>query len=529
MTPGAIEERRIAWLRGTVRQRGGAPLAGAKVSVLGHPELGHTLSRADGVFDLVVNGGGVVTLEFERAGFLPIQRQEVMRWRDSTVIDDVVLLGLDPVATEIVSGSSAGQIARSTVQEDGDGEREAILFFPPGTTASLQLPGGVITPAPTITVRATEYTVGEEGFLSMPGPLPANVAYTYAVELSADEAIAAPAEHVVFSQPVFFYLDSFVPFPVGSPVPSAWYDSKSAMWIPADNGRVIEILAAVAGLAGIDADGSGAPAGSELLEELGFTDAERTQLALLYAPGDRIWRVPISHFTPWDFNFPFSPPDDAREPPMPVYKTNDGAPDGDQHDDDGSDEDESDANPVPPTPKPKCVYGSIVECENQILRQQYVVTGTPYQLAYSSQRTPGWDAARTSEVQLTDSQIPVSLEEIKAELEGHGFSAETRLERPQFEGRAYLSWIAESPTTDVFGRHVNGARNFRLGLGYTYPMVYRTAPDFERSWARFPEAQAAQVASIGPRRRLALWRYSQASYDGIFIAGSARGMGVARS
>ena len=39
------------------------------MTVLDHPELGVTNTRADGAFDLAVNGGGV-TLQFEAAGFL---------------------------------------------------------------------------------------------------------------------------------------------------------------------------------------------------------------------------------------------------------------------------------------------------------------------------------------------------------------------------------------------------------------------------------------------------------------------------
>jgi hypothetical protein len=30
------------------------------------------------------------------------------------------------------------------------------------------------------------------------------------------------------------------------------------------------------------------------------TDSERRQLAMLYAVGQELWRVPIPHFTPWD-------------------------------------------------------------------------------------------------------------------------------------------------------------------------------------------------------------------------------------
>lgn len=519
VAPGAIEERRIAWLRGTVKQRGGAPLPGVRVTALGRHELGYTLTRADGVFDLVVNGGGVVTLDFERAGFLPVQRQEEMDWRDSTVIEDVVMIGLDNVATEIESGSTGGQIARSTPQDDGDGEREAILFFPPGTVATMSLPDGSTVPLPTLTVRATEYTVGEEGQRSMPGPLPDNVAYTYAVELSADEAIAARAERVDFSQPVYLYVDSFIPFRVGSPVPLAWYDRDSAAWIPADNGRVIEILAAGGdGLAGIDADGTGSPASAERLSELGFTDAERQQLASLYPPGHQIWRSPIPHFTPWDANYPWSPPDDAVGPPEPVEKTNDDDPDGDEHDDDGSDQDESDSVPVVATAKPEVLCGSILECENQIVRQQIPITGTPFSLAYSSHRTPGWGADQAASYEMRGATVPDSLEQISLQLNGNGILEGRTALRKEFDNRPFMTWIARIPTHDAFGRPVTGQRNFRVRFGYSYPLIYRSAPEFVRSWARFPEVGAERITLPpgSPRRGVTLWRNSEKSFDQIF-------------
>jgi len=38
-----------------------------------------------------------------------------------------------------------------------------------------------------------------------------------------------------------------------------------------------------------------------LLSALAISDAEREQLAARYAVGQELWRVPVSHFTPWDF------------------------------------------------------------------------------------------------------------------------------------------------------------------------------------------------------------------------------------
>ena len=57
----------------------------------------------------------------------------------------------------------------------------------------------------------------------MPGELPPSSGYTYAVELSADEALAAGAQEVRFSSPVPFYVENFVGFPVGSLVPAGFY------------------------------------------------------------------------------------------------------------------------------------------------------------------------------------------------------------------------------------------------------------------------------------------------------------------
>ncbi len=77
---------------------------------------------------------------------------------------------------------------------------------------------------------------------------------------------------------------------------------------------VVKILGVTGGLADLDIDGSGTPAGSMALAALGVTDAERTQLAVLYSPGQSLWRVPIPHFSWWDFNWPWGLPWGATPP-----------------------------------------------------------------------------------------------------------------------------------------------------------------------------------------------------------------------
>jgi hypothetical protein len=63
---GTIEPKRVAVLRGKVMTRDGNPFPGVTISILNHPEYGQTLSRADGMFDIVVNGGGHLTVKYER-------------------------------------------------------------------------------------------------------------------------------------------------------------------------------------------------------------------------------------------------------------------------------------------------------------------------------------------------------------------------------------------------------------------------------------------------------------------------------
>ena len=72
--PDAIEPERASVLRGRVTRRDGSPIGGVRVTVLDHPELGRTATRDDGGFELAVNGGGSVVVEFEREGYVPSQR-----------------------------------------------------------------------------------------------------------------------------------------------------------------------------------------------------------------------------------------------------------------------------------------------------------------------------------------------------------------------------------------------------------------------------------------------------------------------
>jgi hypothetical protein len=86
------------------------------------------------------------------------------------------------------------------------------------------MPDGGRQPLTRLSVRATHYTVGENGPEAMPAALPPQSGYTFAVELSVDEALAAGATGVRFSRPVPFYVENFLNFPAGGVVPPGYYD-----------------------------------------------------------------------------------------------------------------------------------------------------------------------------------------------------------------------------------------------------------------------------------------------------------------
>jgi RHS repeat-associated protein len=452
---GTIEARRVAVLRGTVTTRDGEPLSGVKVTVLNHLEFGQTLTRTDGMFDLAVNGGGTLTLEYGKENFLPVQRTLPTPWRDYVIAPDVVMVPLDPQVTTVDLTAPVIQVARGSTSTDEDGTRQATLLFAPGTTANMVLPNGTTQPLTTMNVRATEYTVGPNGPQTMPAELPPTSGYTYAVELSVDEAIAVGAKTVQFNQPVYHYVENFLNFPVGQNVPVGFYDRDKAAWIPSDNGRVIKILGTAGGIATLDTNGDGLADDATQLTALNITDAERSQLASLYAPNSNLWRVPISHFTPWDYNWPYGPPDDATDPkqPEPVH---------DNQEDD-----------------PCTQSGSIIECQNQVLGQRIPIVGTPFSLNYRSSRVLGRNAAYSTNISLSGATVPASLRGIVLRIEVAG-----RRFTKTFPAAPNQSHVFTWDGLDAYGRQANGPQLVSISVGYVYELVYQRAAGFARSFNR---------------------------------------------
>ncbi|MCU7815791.1 MAG: hypothetical protein KZQ81_11425 [Candidatus Thiodiazotropha sp. (ex Rostrolucina anterorostrata)] len=448
--PATISKQRVAVVRGLVLDRNNRPLPGVKITIKNHPEFGQTLTRRDGMLDMAVNGGGLLTINYEKAGYLPVQRKIDAPWQDYIWADDVVMIRLDEQvsAIDLSNPSAPMQVAQGSPVTDEDGTRQATVLFPGGTTATMTLPDGSTQPLTTLNVRATEYTVGENGPQAMPAPLPPASGYTYAVELSVDEAIAAGAKRIDFSTPLPLYVDNFLNFPVGEIVPVGYYDFDKTAWVPSDNGRIVQVLHIENGRAVLDVEGNGQAASANDLTTLGVTDQELVMLAGLYEVGSELWRSPISHFSTWDCNWTFGPPDDA-EPPVP--------PPPPPPKDDGDDPEE-----------PECESNSIIECQSQVLGETLPVTGTPLSLNYRSNRVPGRiinDSIRA--ITLTNSSVPQTLREIRLNVSFAG----KRISRT-YTPEPNLTYSIDWDGQDAYGRSIVGTVPASIDISYHYDTVF---------------------------------------------------------
>ncbi|WP_395857912.1 RHS repeat-associated core domain-containing protein [Cystobacter fuscus] len=455
--PGALDDARLAVVRGRVLDRSNEPVPGVTVKVKDHPEWGRTFTRDDGRFDLLVNAELDLVLELRREDLLPVQRDIHAVRHGFVALDDIIVVALDAVVTSVVPGAAVTQVVRGSTQGDADGMRTATMLFPAGTDATAVMADGSRVRLDQLSVRATEYTVGAKGPATMPGTLPASSAYTYAVELSVDEALARNASTVRFNQPVPVYLENFLGFSVGGAVPAGFYDRALGRWVAGNDGVVLAVVDIVGGKARLDTDGDGLPDPTARLLALGIDDAERQRVAALYAPGTTLWRVGVDHFTPWDFNWPYAFPPDAALPP-----------DEPPQDDDSDDEDECEGK------------GSIIGCESRSLRERIPVEGTPFSLWYSSDRTAR--AMRdTLRIPITGATVSPSLVEARVKIVEAGRVTEQRL-----PPTAQQTFTYTSPGTDAYGRPIHGTSTVEVTVEHLYRPFYYGADSlgFSQSFAR---------------------------------------------
>jgi len=67
---------------------------------------------------LAVNGGGVITLNFQKSGYLPSQRQQNVPWQNYALMEDVVLIQQDSKVTalDLTQTTAPFQVAQDSDQ-----------------------------------------------------------------------------------------------------------------------------------------------------------------------------------------------------------------------------------------------------------------------------------------------------------------------------------------------------------------------------------------------------------------------------
>uniref|UniRef100_A0A672SQP1 Teneurin transmembrane protein 3 n=1 Tax=Sinocyclocheilus grahami TaxID=75366 RepID=A0A672SQP1_SINGR len=81
----------VSIIRGQVLTADGTPLIGVNVSFVHYPDHGFTITRQDGMYDILANGGASLTLSFERAPFLTQFRTVWIPWNVFYVMDMLVM------------------------------------------------------------------------------------------------------------------------------------------------------------------------------------------------------------------------------------------------------------------------------------------------------------------------------------------------------------------------------------------------------------------------------------------------------
>jgi hypothetical protein len=141
--PEFYDQRRAAVVRGRVTTAAGEGIIGVRVSVdrtRGASNYGFTLTRPGGWFDMLVNGGGGVTLQFQRSPFRPLTRTVRVPWHRIQIIEPIVMAA----AGSGNSGGSGGSIAREDEEDSLAAVANAIRFSAPCLAHHTKLPSPII-------------------------------------------------------------------------------------------------------------------------------------------------------------------------------------------------------------------------------------------------------------------------------------------------------------------------------------------------------------------------------------------------
>ncbi len=451
----AFSRKRIAILRGKVVDQVGGPLGGVRVSVASHDEWGYTISRPDGVFDLAVNGGAQLLVQFSRDGLLSAERGIQAAWRSYEAVPEVGMIAAGQAVTKIVANADHEQVAEGDVIEDAFGRRQPVVVFVKDTKATAKLPDGPEQELKELHVRLAEYplelpsadTIDEPSRFA-PGTSPHPGSLSWGIEATIDEAQALGAATVEFSTAASVLVENFLGLPVGSPVPMGYYQRGKGHWQAEQSGRVIQLVSVTGEEADVDVDGDGKADDEDALRKLHILHGTRRELARRYEPGAKVWHIPVEHFSPQFADFPTASPPTAEAPTV------------------------NDAT-VRPIDEPTR-HGSLL-VERQALGQAFGLglAGTPFSLRYQSDRTTAYRKGFQIDFPVIGKEVPEGLKSVNVKVRIAGQTLRQTFD-PEVGKHAVLDWNGK----DAFGRFVQGQQRARVTLSYVYDGELRPAETF---------------------------------------------------
>jgi YD repeat-containing protein len=475
VTANVIVGRSAAVVRGRVLGPDGLPLPKVTVSVQGHPEYGQTLSRLDGGYDLVVNGGGRLTLNYAREDVLAAQRGVAVPWQDYASLEDVGLVSRDGAVTHLSLPGSAPVLHHASESSDARGTRSARVFVPSGTSALMFLGNGSATPVSQLALRASEVGAGPAGSRSSIAELPETAVPVYSLELSADEADAAHAVRIQLSQSASVYVDNFPGLPVGTALPLGAYARDRATWVGAPNGRVLALVGESGGFADLDIDGSGTPASVASLEALGIDAEEQVAIAQSYDLGDEFFRLPVSGLGVFGVSLPFSVDEGTggTDPKAPGQL----APLDDA------------TLPAPPG-------------ETQVLAQTLPLAGTPFTLNYRSSRVLGDHRGQQLAIPATGtavgSTLVASLVDVRIAGQRHAVTLP-----PTPSSMIHFGWDGR----DAAGRALHGWQRADIRVGLASPQRWQAPEAIASAFAH--TSVGGEIVGDAPEAHVRWLRYER--------------------
>ncbi len=440
-TLGEYDARRFALITGIVHDEHGNSLENVLVSIEGHLEYGTAETDLNGRFAIPVQGGEDLTVEFEKDRFITSHRTVFVPTNDIAITETIIMIEMDIESTTFAFDGNASSVFvhKSSEITDASGTRSMTMVFQGNNQAiAVDENDNDLFTLETMTTRSSEF----EEPRAMPAELPELSGFTYCAELSVDGV-----ERVRFNDPIVIWVDNFLGFNVGEVVPTGFYYRDEARWYASENGIVVKLLDTVGSDGIVDAlDIDGDDIADDLDGDLDYADeVAGLNDPATYQPGDTYWRVEITHFTPWDLNWPYGPDGNAEDP-----------------DDVDAETEEQDLCPR------KDVTDSYVDCRSRIYHEDIPIPGTDISVHYSSNLVDGYTAGIIS-VPASGSSVPASLKEIQVNVDiaGNHFTQTLPAATDQL---ASFVWDG----TDVFGSAVPSAK-VNIQVSYVYDGVYYSA------------------------------------------------------